>query len=336
MTGARWPQWAVGVACLWASLGLSGLVAAAPPAARHESGDRSVVFELAEQPASGTLQTGPQVALTLRLHGEPAGPQEMVAIVEGTLLTRVMVSMVPGEGSRSWQAEVSLDLPTAGTGMEERPLPNGQAGRRDLRQRFHRVDVSFARLRGMGLTSFLRRSIYINLEPHPERKVEAKPEPAMPEAVPDIPQPVAPAVMTESAPLPGIERESVPPVLDGIITESDLPLPKPVPVAPVAMDYWQAVEQRVTTQFRQRVKAGTTSVRLPRVQFRLYWDGVARMIALERSSGSPQVDLAGMDSVVDAHPFPPFPDNISDLYVDVHVEFAAPKPAVPPRRGKKR
>ncbi len=260
----------------------------------------------------------------------------MVAIVEGTLLTRVMVSMVPGEGARSWQAEVSLDLPAAGTGTEERPLPTGQAGRHDLRQRFHRVDVSFARLRGMGLTPFLRRSIYINLEPHPERKVEAKPEPAMPEAVPDVPQPVSPAVMTESAPLPGIERESVPPVLDGVITESDLPLPKPVPVTPVAMDYWQALEQRVTTQFRQRVKAGTASVRLPRVQFRLYWDGGARIIALERSSGSPQADLAGMDSVVDAHPFPPFPDNITDLYVDVHVDFAAPKPAASPRRGRQR
>lgn len=297
-----------------------------------------MVFELAERPAQGTLRAGPRAALILRLHGEPAGQQEMVAIVEGTLLTRVMVSLVPGEGPRSWQAEVSLDRPAAGTDMEmeERPAPDGQAGRRDLRQRFHRLDVSFARLRGMGLTPFLRRSVYINLAPHPERTVEAKPEPAPPEAVPDVPRPVVPAVMIESAPLPGIERESVSPVLEGVITESDLPLPKPAPVAPVAMDYWQALEQRVTAQFRQRVRAKTPPTRLPRVQFRLYWDGVARTIALERSSGSYQVDLAGMDSVVGAHPFPPFPENMADPYVDIHVDFAAPKPAASPRGGKKR
>ncbi|TAJ08882.1 MAG: hypothetical protein EPO61_08230 [Nitrospirae bacterium] len=336
MTGARWAHWTVGAACFWTSLGLSGLVAAAPPAALHESGGRSVVFELAEQPGQGPLQAEPRATLTLRLHGEPAGPQEMVAIVEGTLLTRVMVSLAPGEGPRSWQAEVSLDLPATTTGGGEEPSPNGQAARRDFRQRFHRVDVSFARLRGMGLTPFLHRSVYINLEPHPERKVEAKPEPAQPEAVPEVTQPVAPAVMTESAPLPGIEREPVSPVLDGVITESDLPLPKPIPVSVESMDYWQALEQRVTAQFRQRVRAKTSPIRLPRVQFRLYWDGVARMVALERSSGSQQVDQAGMDSVVDAHPFPPFPEHIADPYVDVHVDFAAPKPVPQPRGGKKR
>lgn len=336
MTGARWAQWTVGAACFCTSFGLNGLVAAAPPASLHESGDRSVVFELTEQPARGPSAGGPRAILTLRVQGEPAGPQEMVAIVEGTLLTRVMVSMVPAEGPRSWQAEVSLDLPAAATGRGEEPSPNGRAGRRDLRERFHRVDVAFARLRGMGLTPFLRRSVYINLEPHPERKVEAKPEPAQPEAVPEVLQPIAPVVMTESVPLPGIERESVPPVLDGAITESDLPLPKPVPVAPVAMDYWQALEQRVTAQFRQRVRAKTSPIRLPRVQFRLYWDGVARIIALERSSGIHQVDLAGMESVVDAHPFSPFPENLADSYVDVHVDFAAPKPAASPRGGKKR
>nr|MBI3612304.1 TonB C-terminal domain-containing protein [Nitrospirota bacterium] len=336
MIGARWAHWAVGAACFWASLGLSGLVAAAPPAARHESGDRSVVFELAERQGQGPLQAGPRFTLTLRLQGEPAGRQEMAAIVEGTLLSRVMVSLVPGEGPRSWQAEVLLDAPAAVPRASEKVAPSGETDRRDFRQRFHRVDVSFARLRGMGLTPFLRRSIYINLEPHPERKVEPKPEPAQPEAVSEIPQLVAPAVMTESAPLPGIERESVPPVLDGVITESDLPLPKPVPVAPVAMDYWQVLKQRVTAQFRQRVRTKTAPLRLPLVQFRLYWDGVARVIALERSSGSPQMDQAGMDSVVDAHPFPPFPEHITGSYVDVHVDFAAPKPAASPRGGKKR
>lgn len=294
-----------------------------------------MVFELTEQPAQGMHQAWSPSTLTLRLLGEPPGRQEMVAIVEGTLLTRVMVSLVPGEGPRSWQAEVNLDLPAAATGMGA-PSMNGPAGRRDLRQRFHRVDVSFARLHGMGLTPFLRRSIYINLEPHPERKVEAKPESAQPEAVPDIPQPVAPAVMTESVPLPGIERESVSPVLDGVITESDLPLPKPISVALESMDYWQALEQRVTAQFRQRVLAKRSPIRWPRVQFRLYWDGLARIIALERSSGNPHVDLAGMDSVVGAHPFPPFPENMADPYVDVHVDFATPKPAASPRGGKQR
>ncbi|MFM8551611.1 MAG: TonB C-terminal domain-containing protein, partial [Nitrospiraceae bacterium] len=270
-----------------------------------------------------------RATLNVRLAGEPTGRQEIVAIVEGTLLTRVLVSMGPGEGPRSWQADVGLDLPDTEAG----PQPNREAALRDPRQWFHRVDVTFARMRGMGLTPFLRRSVYVNLEPHTERAAEVKPEPAQPEAVPEPPAPPVPPAVAESAPLPGIERESVSPVVDAAIAETDMPLPKP---PPVAVDYWQTLEQRVTAQFRQRVRAKALPVRLPRVQFRLYWDGIARTITLERSSGSLQLDQAGMDSVIDAHPFPPFPGNLTDPYVDVHVDFATPKPVASPRGGKRR
>lgn len=346
MTGVRWAQRLVGAACLCTTLVCGEFLTTATvgsPAyamlSLRESGSRSVAFGLTEEPAREGAVSEQRATLSIRLDGEPVGRQELVAIIEGTFFTRVMVSMVPGGGSGSWQAEMSLNLPAAAADMGGGQASKAEADRRDPRQRFHRIDVSFARLRGMSLAPFLRRSVYVNLEPHPERQLAAQQEAAPFEAVPDQPAPpqgAAPDVMTESAPLPGIERESVPPVLDGVITESDLPLPKPAPVPPLTMDYWQALEQRVTAQFGPRVKAKTAPARLPRVQFRLYWDGVARMIALERSSGSAQVDRAGMDSVVDAHPFPPFPDHITDRYVDVHVDFAAPKPAASPRAGKKR
>ncbi|MDE3035649.1 MAG: TonB C-terminal domain-containing protein [Nitrospirota bacterium] len=332
MKGARLAPWAVGAGCLWASLSLGGPAAALSPAVVSAGGDRSLAFVLTEPATQEAPASGTQAVLTLRLDGEPTERQEIVAIVEGTLVSRVMVSMVPGEGPRSWQAEVFLDAPTAGPGVSGKVAPSGEAGRSDPRQRFHRVDVSFAKLKGMHLTPFLHRSAYLNLDPRPERRIEAKPEPVTTEAAPNPPPPATP-VAAAPAPLPGIERESVAPVLDGIVTESDLPLPRPVPRS---VDYWQALEQRVTAQFRQRVRAGASSARLPRVQFRLYSDGVARVIALERSSGSPQVDRAGMDSVIDAHPFPPFPEHMAESYVDVHVDFAAPKPVASQRGGKRR
>jgi outer membrane biosynthesis protein TonB len=44
-------------------------------------------------------------------------------------------------------------------------------------------------------------------------------------------------------------------------------------------------------------------------------------VYLERTSGNQRVDQAGLDSVVEAHPFPPFPSTVTEPYVDVHVDF---------------
>lgn len=341
MTGARWTHRSIGILCVYVLLcageswaeGQLGEALHAPILAR-ERGARSVVFELADRAARGERSAGQGAILTVRLEGEPVGRQELVAIVEGTLLSRVLISMVPGEGARSWQAEVSLarSRPVADRSAGERPKGESVPA---VLQGFHRVDVSFARLRGMGLAPFLRRSLYVNLEPHRERVIETKQEPPAEPAPDPVPIPVAPPVVAASALLPGIEREPVPPVQDALIAEADLPLPHMAVAPPPAQDYWQNVEQLVAAKFKQRVRTQLSPLQSPLVQFRLYWDGTVRMVALERSSGSPQLDQAGLGSVVDAHPFPPFPDRIAGSYVDVHVDFAAAKAVALRRTGRK-
>jgi TonB family protein len=61
--------------------------------------------------------------------------------------------------------------------------------------------------------------------------------------------------------------------------------------------------------------------RMPGIGFRLYANGEAQLIEVERSSGDVELDQAAVLAVVNAHPFPPFPPGTSDTHVDVHVEI---------------
>lgn len=314
MTGGKWPG--IGAACLWLSVGWGGPADAGPSSrAVPQSQERSVTFQLDQPAPKEPGRDRRRVELTVELSGEPAGQQELAVIVEGPMLTRFMIPMASGEQPHSWRAKAMLNLDDADG---SRPPADARPEWQDPQKNFQRVDVSFARLKGMRVTSFLRRSIYVTLEPGPEPLPAPPPVPAAPsQSPPPAASPVLPSPAAELAPLPGIEREPVAPVVDGVVTETDLPLPKP---ALPTIDYWQVVRQRVTARFGQRVKK-RASAGLLRVQFRLYPDGVARIIFIERTSGNQQTDQAGLDSVIDAHPFPPFPSTVTDPYVDVHVEF---------------
>lgn len=61
--------------------------------------------------------------------------------------------------------------------------------------------------------------------------------------------------------------------------------------------------------------------RMPGIGFRLYANGEAQLIEVERSSGDVELDQAAVLAVVNAHPFPPFPPGTSDTHVEVHVEI---------------
>lgn len=61
--------------------------------------------------------------------------------------------------------------------------------------------------------------------------------------------------------------------------------------------------------------------RMPIVHFRLYMNGEAQLIEIERSSGDADVDEAAVLAVVNAHPFPPFPLHSPDSHIDVHANM---------------
>lgn len=111
-------------------------------------------------------------------------------------------------------------------------------------------------------------------------------------------------------------------LLDGRIEEEELVgnggLPK-------QEGYWKMLQGLI----RKRMSEATAPQRerdvgrMPSIGFRLYANGEAQMIEVERSSGDPEVDQAALLAVVNAHPFPPFPPGTSDTHLDVHVDIPA-------------
>lgn len=87
--------------------------------------------------------------------------------------------------------------------------------------------------------------------------------------------------------------------------------------------YWQQVSLLVSRSWAKQVRGvrrGPTSETV-RVRFKLYPNGRAQLIQIEKGSGAREIDEAGIYAVVNAQPFPPLPDDVSDEVVDVHVRM---------------
>lgn len=306
-----------GRAAVWLIAGLLSLVPSAR-AAGDVVGTTAqdgwhLTFDLNEPPGQTGSAATWQAALTLSLSGARPVREEIVAIVEGTLFRRVMIPM---ESDRE-------------TGSRQLTLPVHASSNPPLS--VHRIDIVFARLRGMKAIPFLKRSVYLTAGPWPERKAAARTEePPVPAGSETIrpPEPASP----DPNPPPGKERPPVAPVQEAAVRETDLTPPAPKSF----QDYWQDVQQRITMQFGQEMATRASApARKPRIGFRLHWNGLAQIVFLERSSGNPQTDRAGLESVVQAQPFPEFPPSMADAHVDVHVDFAdAQQPAS--KRSKSR
>ena len=63
------------------------------------------------------------------------------------------------------------------------------------------------------------------------------------------------------------------------------------------------------------------------VKFRLERSGGVSDVAIERSSGNNYFDFAGRRAVLSAGKFPPFPEDMIEPYLDVHVSFTVEEDA---------
>ncbi|MCX5728388.1 MAG: hypothetical protein NTZ28_06060, partial [Nitrospirae bacterium] len=57
------------------------------------------------------------------------------------------------------------------------------------------------------------------------------------------------------------------------------------------------------------------------VRFKMFPNGRAQLIEIEKGSGAHEIDEAGIYAVVNAQPFLPFPDELREDAVDVHVRM---------------
>ena len=94
------------------------------------------------------------------------------------------------------------------------------------------------------------------------------------------------------------------------------------------MWYWKMVSSLIHQRIGRMSHAERKSFHgdMPVIFFRLYTNGEAQLIAVERSSGNADMDRTAVLAVVDAHPFPRFPTGFSDSHMDVHVRMALPAP----------
>lgn len=255
---------------------------------------RWVQFDLNEEESAADILSGRPVTLSMALGGVTQGGSPVVAIIE----------------SVHFQSQtLTLDADTTpmvlkGTATLE-PMP---PSRTSVPPKVARIQVTFARSKPNKLERILRRVVYVTLDPqaHP---IESS----------DLPPGRMEELRREDMIIDEAQPE-VEPVAFGKMEEEDL-LPLPEPGQGPA--YWHHVSHLVSRSWARHVRGlrHAPSIETVKVRFKLYPNGRAQLIEIEKGSGAREIDEAGIFSVVHAQPFPPFPAELGEDAVDVHLRM---------------
>lgn len=257
----------------------------------------SVRFDIQDQKVTGVLPIGQTLTLSVRLSGRSVSERDVVAIFESPGFPMRLVPLSPDPSRAALSALVTF---------EPLPMDSSSPPPKALR-----IDVTFATTPGMHLHRFQRRTLYLTL------------------GTPALPGPPQSGQGSAIVPRPdrGITgdmvRANTKPIEEGKILEEDLLAAPPVVRG---NSYWEDMDSRIRRSWTQRLthQGRVQAHKSPTVHFRIYPNGEAQLVQVERSSGDFWVDLAALESVVEAHPFPPFPSDLSDPHLDVHVELLLP------------
>jgi TonB family protein len=255
---------------------------------------RWVRFELNEQNSDGDLQTGRPLALVITLGGVTPGPVPIIALCESILFEPQIITLEPDYETSTLKAEVTLD-----------PMPTS---RTSVHQKAARIQVTLARSRPEKLEKIMKRIVYVTLD---------RQEPVSDTSEPPVVRPEEPSVSDLIVDEP---QPAGAPIATGAVAEEDL-----MPLADPAQGkaYWQQVSLLVSRSWARQVRGvrrGPSSETV-RVRFKLYPNGRAQLIQIEKGSGVREIDEAGIYAVVNAQPFPPVPGDVGDEPIDVHVRM---------------
>jgi TonB family protein len=272
--------------------------ALAAPSSSSQEADQPVRFDILDSSAKGVLLPGAKLALSVQLTGKPAAQrEELVAVFEADSFPTRLVPLTRNAGPKALSAVVLFE-----------PYPESLLA---AKQKAIRIDMMVARRRGMGLEPLLRRRVYVTVgQPAVARqKASISEQRLASKGETDLPQ------------------ESIHPDLEAVSEESieeEERLPAPPMIQSRA--YWKTVNALISRSWRQEVgQQRKASVRRsPRVQFRLYANGEAQLLQVERSSGDRRTDDAGLQAVINAHPFPPMPPAFPEPHIEVHVDLPGP------------
>ena len=281
----------VGLLCVMLSIIVSPLFFAAPTSGAVSRWAR---FELHQQDSDGDLQTGKPLTMLITLGGVAPGTVPIVALCESILFEPQIITLEPGDEASLLRAEVTLE-----------PMPTS---RTSVHQKAARIQVTFARSRPDKLERIMKRIVYVTLDRQDPVSDTSEPPAVRPE------EPSTSDLIVEEP------QPSGAPLAAAALVEEDLtPLADPSQ----GKAYWQQVSLLVSRSWARQVRGVRRgpSGETVRVRFKLYPNGRAQLIEIERGSGVREIDEAGIYAVVNAQPFPPVPEDVGDEPIDVHVRM---------------
>jgi TonB family protein len=286
-----------GVCCL--ALLCPGLVAPVSSASSSEAATSSVPtkrwtqFELSQEESMGDLQTGKPVTLTIALGGMTSGGTPVVAICESIMFQAQMVTLEQ-DAESVLKGMVTLE-----------PI---LMSRTSVPPRAARIQVTFALSRQDKLQRFMRRIVYVTMD-HSESANESS----------ELP-PLRPEESHSEDVILDEVKPAVEPVSTGALAEEDL-VPFASPREGEA--YWQQVSHLISRSWSRQVRGirHAPSSETVKVRFKMFPNGRAQLIEIEKGSGAREIDEAGIYAVVNAQPFLPFPSELGEDAMDVHVRM---------------
>lgn len=270
--------------------------AASSPQAASSSGPikRWVQFELSQAGSMGDPQPGKPVTLTIVLGGVPVGTTPVVATCDSIMFQSQTITLEPDAEAMVFKGTVTLE-----------PI---LLSRTSVQPRAARVQVTFARSRSDKLERFMRRIVYVTMDRSETTNENSELSPSRPEESQS-----EDLILDEAKP-------AVDPVSVGALAEEDL-----VPFASPGEGkaYWQHVSHLISRSWARQVRGlrHTASSETVKVLFKMFPNGRAQLIEIEKGSGAREIDEAGIHAVINAQPFLPFPSELGEEVMDVHVRM---------------
>ncbi len=256
---------------------------------------RWVEFELSQAESTKDLQTSKPVTLTISLGGKTADMKSVVATCESIAFQTQTVTLEPNAEARALKGTVTLE-----------PL---LMSRTSVPLRAARVQVTFFSQSRQGkLEQFMRRVVYVTMD-------RLEPANEASELLPvRLEKPLSEDIILDEA------KPDVEPVSTGALAEEDL-----VQTASQGEEkaYWQNVNYLISQSWARLIRGirREPSGEAVKVQFKIFPNGRAQLIRVEKGSGAREIDEAGVYAVVNAQPFPPIPSEMGEDVVDVHIRL---------------
>ncbi len=263
---------------------------------RSDPTKRWAQFELSQAESMGDPQTGKPITLTIVLGGVTTGTLPVVATCESIAFQAQTVTLEPDAESMTLKGTVTLE-----------PI---LMSRTTVTPRAARVQVTFARSRQDKLERFMQRVVYVTMD---------RSEPANENESSESP-PVRPEESQYEDAILDEVQSGVEPVATGAVAEEDL-VPFTSPGEGKA--YWQQVSHLISRSWARQARGirHRPSSETVKVRFKMFPNGRAQLIEIEKGSGAREIDEAGIYAVVNAQPFLPFPSELGEDAVDVHVRM---------------